>query len=72
MLALATKKAVPKAAKPSPKPKSYAAAATPTARERRFRSAHVAGPPKDHERYAADGLARRNERLEKATPSQPK
>lgn len=64
-------KAVPKTAKPSPKSKSHAAAATPTARERRFRTAHIAGPPKDHERYAADGLAQRNERLEKATPSQP-
>lgn len=62
----------PKSVKPSPKSKYHTAAATPAARQRHFRTAHVAGPPQDHERYAADGLARRAERLDKATPSQPR
>lgn len=60
----------PAVATHSRSPRAKSPSTTATARERRFRQAHIAGPPQDLERYAADGRTRRAERLERAAPSQ--
>ena len=51
-------------------PKSKPPTAKPSPRQRLPRAAHTAGTPRDEERYAADGLARRTQRLGQEAPSQ--
>ncbi len=60
----------PAVAKTSRSPRAKSPSITATTRERRLRQAHFAGPPQDLERYAADGRARRMERLQRAASAQ--